>query len=262
MPASPDRKWTRSICVTPDGVVLHNTGYFPTGEKTDELRAIDVKRGSVQRSDVLPPRQMLDWNAWATRSREPSGAKSAMSLNYELTLARERAGEDLGDPTETIAETHLADGAGVLVARCSRAGFDNAKLTLARGGSVVWGEDMLRLQRTDESLLESHSPKPVALRQRPGLVQGKRCYWFDTFAGADDATRIECRTRDGVPLRIEATNWTMPRNWIATQFSKGTVKPGSNLPPPQLLDWAYWGWPELSLAKPESSVQGPRQSRG
>jgi hypothetical protein len=79
-----------------------------------------------------------------------------------------------------------------------------------------------------------------------GQVLGEPCRWFDTTVGVADYSRLECRSGDGLPLAVVESRRGSRQSYIAVSLSRGRTRPGDMMPPPGLLDWASWGWPQLA----------------
>jgi hypothetical protein len=78
-------------------------------------------------------------------------------------------------------------------------------------------------------------------------VLGETCTWVDAAVGVHDYNRNECRTRDNLPLIVTESSWGSSSGRMeAIALSRGRTPDRSLLPPAWLMDWAYWGWPELA----------------
>lgn len=235
---SADNRGRYSACIASDGVVLRETANFGRDDSVTGGRvAIEVQRHAVDPADVLPPRQALDWAHWSA-SHDPA-RRSDRPANYEvvLTSAEQEAGTLIYRAAAgwTMIETCSPERRSVRVQGSATDLTYHAK----RGGAA-----QLALWRPPTPPL-SFSPEP--LTGRPATVLGESCFWLNNVGGTVDYHRTECRTRDNLPLIVTETSWGTPLPpHRATSLSRGHTPLAAVGPPAWLLDWTYWGWPELA----------------
>jgi len=229
----------RTSCITGDGIVLRETVLFHDGSVMTERRATHVARRQVETREVLPPADALHWTSWA-ETESPIPAAAGEAENYELELA----GTKDREPTVKVMRkaggwySEQDDvGASVRLFHLSGPGlalsYDNRtypRITVSRNRPAT--------------LMGSFGVAPL---DRPGQqVIGEHCTWYNAAVNVADYGRLECRTHDGLALLTEEYGrGTLRASWAATELSRGQVTPGSFKPLALLMDWTFWGWPQL-----------------
>jgi hypothetical protein len=86
---------------------------------------------------------------------------------------------------------------------------------------------------------------PVSLPDKPPeTLLGERCTWLDMSPGMMDAERHECRTRDGIPLRIWFWSRGGAASYSAIRLSRRPIEVFEVMPPPELLERSRWQLPD------------------
>ena len=182
----------------------------------------------------------------ARRSIGPTGrhpttrrAWSDRPANYEvvLTSAEQEAGTLIYRAAAgwTMIETCSPERRSVRVQGSATDLTYHAK----RGGAA-----QLALWRPPTPPLSFSRNRSPGVRQR---CSANRCFWLNNVGGTVDYHRTECRTRDNLPLIVTETSWGTPLPpHRATSLSRGHTPLAAVRPPAWLLDWTYWGWPELA----------------
>lgn len=232
----------RTSCITTDGIVLRDTTLYHDGSVMEERRAIKIDRRQVLASEVLPPAEVLRWSRWAKR-RAASLTGEGKLVNYDLTLVGKEDGEFL---------TKIIRKAGAWSSEQDNAD-KAARAVQIIGPSVTlsyYSRDypLMSISRGKTSFLMDPGIFQSAPLNRPGdEIVGESCTWHNAAVNVSDYGRFECRTRDQVPIRRdEYSRGGLRVSWMATALRRGQTSPGSIGPPPSLMDWAFWGWPELS----------------
>jgi len=229
-------------CITTDGIVLRESVLYRDGSVMDERRAINVVRRHVRPSEVLPPVDALRWSRWADRRAAAPAGKEQLA-NYDLKLIGKKDGEPLTkiirkaegwyseqDDAGTVSRSLQIIGPGVALAYYNRT---YPQINISRGSTSIL---------MDPGIFQS-----APLKKSGEEIIGESCTWYNAAVNVSDYGRFECRSSDQLPMRRDEYSWGGLRvSWIATALTRGQTSPGSIKPPSTLMDWAFWGWPELS----------------
>jgi hypothetical protein len=224
-------------CVTADGVELWRRTTSKFGVMSSAV-ATGITRRPVSRAEVAPPADLLDLKVWGL---DEGPASPANGPDYEVTLAS----EGMSTPRPATLRRHglwryedlpHLNGSRMVFSRRLDGAWSLSVTTDPAGQPA-----MLMLQHRPSQ--EGSAVEPVAIGRPPETVLGEPCAWVNTTPGVTDYGRDECRTRDGVPLRIVITQRGSGYGFIATQVRRGPLKLAQVLPAPNLLDGGLWGLP-------------------
>ncbi|MDR0775065.1 MAG: SEL1-like repeat protein [Azonexus sp.] len=243
-PSADDRAGvTHSACVTDDGVVLRDTAYYGSGKVMSESVAVKVERVPVDEQKVLPPRDLLDWAKWDNLPITKDSIWTAQK-NYTLMLVATKEIKNA-----SMAQTLKADTVSSSEIKCLNGIMDTLWIAAPKKQLSFISERMLSItMRQDYSPLK-HFRNEAPLPKPDGWVLKESCQWTNTGVNVADYSRTECRTNDGLPLLVEERSMGGGANWVATKLERGRNSPGSIAPPSGLLNWDYWGWPQLATKK-------------
>jgi hypothetical protein len=219
--------FVRSGCVTADGVEL-----WRRQGNIDAVFARKVSREPVPAGAVRVPTEALDLAAWATPAKP-----ARHSGDYEVVLEagpsegpRETARRS-GAWTSTLLElpglgstlnvTNIEQGLGL---QYSRHGDGTRSLSLYRRRGLVGGDKVRLGGRGDETIL------------------GARCQWWDMMPGVEDAGRTECRTADGVALKVERITRGQVTTLTAVRFARGRQPLAKVMPGRDIASPSAWGF--------------------
>lgn len=240
---------TYSACITSDGVVLRDTAHYRDGKVMEERRALKVERRNVLRTDVLPPRELLDWNAWTSRAPIAGNPSTGRPINYALTLSKAELYPQPGARNEQTVKTYRANGPWVSEANCSDSTLQDLKIFGPTANFGFFNDRFLTITH-NLRLAPIHRDPPLShsTRKAASSALGEECEWYDSGNRVMDYSRDECRTKDGVPMMIDEISLGSGKHWDAAELKRGQVPSGPIRPPARLLDWRYWGWPEVAGA--------------
>lgn len=229
-------------CITTDGIVLRETVLYRDGSTMNERRAIKVERRDVRSSEVLPPVEALLWSRWAKR-KAALPSDGGQPANYDLKLIAKEKGEAL---------TKVMRRAGGWYSEQDDAGAASRRLQIIGPGVALAyynrSYPQINISRESTSIQMNSATFQSAPLNKPGEeIIGERCTWYNAAVNVSDYSRLECRSRDQLPMRRDECSWGGLRvSWIATTLSREKTPPDGVKPPLYLMDWTFWGWPELS----------------
>lgn len=229
----------QTACITRDGIVLRETVLYHDGSVMSERSAIKVERRSVRLREVLPPADALQWATWAARTSAASSAKNGS--NYELTLAGTQDGKPVTKVIREAGGWHSEEDRGDSVVRSLQ--ISNSAVTLSYSNRT---HPQLMISRGKASPQFDTHFSSAPLTKPEEMVINERCTWYDAAVGVADYGRLECRTPDQMPLiRNEFSRGHLRISWMATGLSRGHTPIESVSPSASLMDWSFWGWPQL-----------------
>ena len=229
-------------CITADGIVLRETVLHHNGSMMDERRATKVERRHVRPGEVLPPADALRWPTWKERGGVAPTAEGER-VNYDLKLVGKKDGEFVTkvirktgawyseqDEVDRAVRTLKILGPGVVLSYYNRT---YPQINISRGQTSI--------------LMDTRMFDSAPMSKSGEIILGESCSWFNAAVNVTDYGRQECRSNDQLPLRRDEYSWGALRvSWLATALSRGQTPPNSINPSSSLMDWAFWGWPELS----------------
>ena len=236
----------RRACIANDGVVLYDAWLYSSGGVGEERTAVKVERRKVALAEVLPPKDALNGRAWMALAASARPVETTRPRNFDVNLLRQPYWDK-----KTV--------------RARRRGSDGWELseTWSNGEAQTFylyhSSMALRFGITPERVDIDYTPDPKfsswgsgtvpVTRMPPETVLGEQCSWFDAAVNVSDTTQLECRAADGLPLKTVSSSWgDNESTLIATSVSRGKTRLRDLLPPPALLRWQDWGWPELAKA--------------
>ncbi|MBO9543245.1 hypothetical protein [Caulobacter sp.] len=218
--------YRRLGCVAADGMELSSHTVGRSGASLGQATtAISVSRSPVSPSEVQPPTS-LDPIVWAP----PTPARDG----WEVVLSSDSGGVRTvrARGAWRYQETRRPDGARDISSNLASAGFQ-AQASIDREGVPITVSIMAR--------------PPVALDgERPldrprETVLGQTCAWYDSMPLVSDAFRHECRTADGVVLRMaEGGRGRSGATYVAITLIDKPPAVAQMMPPATLFDLAAW----------------------
>ena len=193
-------------------------------------------------AQVRPPQNLLDWRTWLARLGNAPPSSTGRPSNYDLKFGLSRS-EDM---PKTATRMRAAAGWEMTEARS-----ENGKL-----GSFGLYHSSGRLRLSVSANQMSIQFDPAAKPGDPTLgtaptkgptkrILGETCRPINTTVNVFDYSKIECRSADGLPLEIDEDSWGMRTTRVATSLTRGRTSAAEMKPPPGILSWTRWGWPEL-----------------
>lgn len=239
-----DRGITISACVTDDGVVLRDTTYYGDGTVMNESVAAKVERVPVDEQKVLPPRDLLDWAKWDDLPIAKQSIWTAQK-NYTLTLVATKGRNN----TSIEQKTLKADTVSSSEKKCVNGRMDTLWIAAPKKQLSFISGRMLSITMRQDYFPLKHFHDEAPLPKPDGWVLNESCQWINAAVNAADYSRTECRTNDDLPLLVVEGSMGGRGNWVATKLERGRNSPGNIAPPSGLLNWDYWGWPQLATQK-------------
>jgi hypothetical protein len=237
--------FARLGCVTADGIELWQRTIGTDSDVLSSAEAMRLERRSVDAAEVRPPDDLLSLERWFGAGASTRDAIPAGELDFEVVLAHS---EDLGEPTVTVRRRYpwrYEDR------------YDEGRprrLFIWREDRVTWLDVYVGPQGAAERLAMSNRPfdvrtqprdSPVPLPDKPPeTLLGERCTWLDMVPGMMDAERHECRTQDGIPLRIWFWSRGGAASYSAIRLSRRPIEFSEVMPPPVLLERSRWQLPD------------------
>lgn len=224
----------RVACITWDGISLSEHTEDAEGEiwSTSTASATRLTRRAVPLHLMLPAE--FDHGAWLGDPSADDGKNYTVLLEAEegetKYLIRRRQGW-------TAEEARNRDGSASIWA---------VNRVLGRSVAAQLGPGA-RPEALTYDLRASTSPNSERVEKldRPiEMVLGLGCSWYDVMPNTHDFGRIECRTSDGMPLRIQ-TLWRgrIRIDAIATRFDRQQSSVADVLPPQAWTSPQAWGVP-------------------
>lgn len=222
-------------CVTADGVELaRNYGDSGVGH----YEATRIERRSPPVSAMRPPFERLALRGWLSRSELRAGSEQAS--NAEIALS---SSDRWGDTSARMIMRRIGSFTHIDRTEGSyrRVEVSNYDLDFHYGLHFRDGQaSLLLIQR----LTGMTRAAPASL-PRPGeTVLGERCEWFnaDGAVVVTNSPTSECRTADGLPLKIVETRHRIGTlAWTAVALRRGPLSPERLEPPAEYQRPSAWG---------------------
>lgn len=230
-------QFRRIACVTADGISVseHTEGANGEAWPTSVAFAARLTRRAVGSDLMQPP--SFDRNTWLGN---PAANAVGEGENYTVLLEAQQGdiqylirrrqgwtGEEIRnrDGSATISAQNRAQGRWV-VARLG-AGARPEEVTYGSHRTTAPGEgDPVKLERPGETIL------------------GLPCTWYDVMPNVHDAGRLECRTANGMPLRIQRiARGSIRIDAVATRVDRRQSATADVLPPQAWSSPQRWGVP-------------------
>ena len=242
------RELKRLSCIAGDGIELWNKFVGPYGESS-AVRATGVERRPVSPSDVLPPSNLLDLDAWLPKNDSSPPQTGERRGDVTVTMQTERTAPD-GRPLLTrIVQRHFpwtstdqvhGDGKRTLA-------IENvtARLSLRFESDIAGRPARLSMSKTPlvRVMIGGGEGRPVNLG-RTEAIAGEHCTWFDMSPNVMDAGLHQCTTNDGIVLREHHMSRMHYEPLIAVRIERAPIDPAKIMPPRDILSRAAWGIPE------------------
>jgi hypothetical protein len=221
---------TRLGCVTKDGVELWRRTTSPSGLELSSARATRVERRRVTKAFAEPPGDLLDLQLW----NDPPSPATSPAPDFEVVLKRD--GPGMGATVRRhypwVYEDMMGRQRSILANRMD--GVASLSVNFGANGAP----NSLVFQRYSRP---SDPIKSVPINRPPEVILGENCSWFDAMPGVADAGRFECRTQDGVPMKIVTSGRGWETAYIAQKIVRKPLSIAEVLPPADTLDQRLWG---------------------
>jgi hypothetical protein len=214
------------------------------GAVLSSAQAVRVERRSVDAEEVRPPDDLLSLEQWfgATGfARDPAPAEQ---MDFELVLARDGAPTGAAMSVRSRYPWYHEDryDSGQLRHLSIRRKDRPTTLDVYVGGRAP--DRLTMVNGPFDEQTQVPDLVPVPLPEPPETLLGEPCIWMDRSPGMMDAGRHECRTRDGIPLRIKFWSRGWYEGYSATRLSRRPIEFAEVMPPPELLDRSRWRLPQ------------------
>jgi hypothetical protein len=217
-------------CVTADGAEL-----WRRQANIDAIFATKVMRKPVPPGEVRPPTELLELAKWTARSRVLDHSHDyAVTLEPSHETGPRRTARRSGDWT-AVREEHR----------------HNSQLSVmnpAEGIGLQYSRDQnggrrLRLYRRPVGNAPPAVPTGVRMPDRADeIILGEKCQWWDMMPGVADAGRHECRTADGVTLKVEYISRASMETAVAVGLKRGPQPLSAVMPERELVSAKAWGF--------------------
>lgn len=225
-------------CDTDDGIQLWTkaeSGY--DGSVVASSKATRVERRAFSQRAVRPPAEVFRFDRWAVAPRAPG----AVGFEVQFQEVSPRDGPARSRTLRRRGQARLEDTRSVNGER--RVMILHAAATVdyvqEAGGRPVY----LSVSSPSSAQVAAWAREEpwVAVADEPDeTVLGETCHWQRSSQLLADAARHECRTRDGIPLKIaEATRATWTR-FVATSVSRRAPPIAAFNVPAVAADWRAW----------------------
>jgi hypothetical protein len=228
--------WARTGCVTADGVELWRKTVGRYGEMSS-ARAFSVKRRPIGARAVHPPGDLLDLRAWGVADVAGAGGRPDFEVVLAVDPGSNRPAMTIRRHAPWIYED-ASDFRGVRT------------VSSRRLDGLMWISASVQADgRPKMFSIRRNTSNPAPLENAPATgrsetVLGERCAWVNTTPNMQDYGRLECRTDDGVPLRIRIESRGSSYGYIATQVRRRPVALAEVVPPGDMLKPEFWGLPK------------------
>jgi hypothetical protein len=237
--------FARLGCVTADGIELWRRTVGRDGDVLSSAQATRVERRSVEPAEVRPPDDLLSLESWFGAGASARDAVPAGRSDFEVVLAPV---DNLREPAMTVLrrypwryEDRYDEGKPrrLSIRREDRAtGLD---MYLGPQG----GAKRLRMSNRPSDVRTPLWDPPMPLSDNaPEMLLGERCTWLDIVPGVMDLEHHECRTQDGIPLRIWFWSRGGAASYSAIRLSRRPVEFSEVMPSPELLERSRWQLPD------------------
>jgi hypothetical protein len=231
MPSGPPLE--QSGCTTADGVDLWRK------HGTERTVVTHIDRWPVADEDVAPPTELLDPRAWVSTAQLVDSTRAEARGDYEVILEPVRRGT-----VEQAVHRHIFRKGGSWTASVEdKMGYSYA-LTLENSAEPLVmryfrgtsGEQNLWIVKAGQTQAE-----PVRLSDKPiEFVYGQRCRWWDVMPGLADKGQWECRTTDGIAVKMLKIMQGSSQEFVAVHLDRKPVPLSNILPGPEITSPAAW----------------------
>ena len=227
-----DPAFVQTGCVTGDGIEM-----WRKHADTESWIARAIRQVSVSATEVLPPAEALDPALWLVSER---GADHEGDYEVELVSERLRGWRSTvrrSGGARSQFEENFVPGAALLTIEQPA---QDSLLSFTRGANPRWHLHITRKRNG----VPAGSAFPVGERMdRPAeRLLGRRCKWWNMSKGVQDVGRYECRTADGMPLKITRRQEANTETLIAVRVRRTRLEPSDLIPPKILPSPADWGF--------------------
>jgi hypothetical protein len=246
--------FVRLGCVTVDGIELWRRTVGDYGVLSS-AHAVRVERRSVNAKEVRLPDDLLSLERRFGTTASARDAGPAGKADFELVLHATRSGEPAMTVRRRYPWRYEEWYGGDPWSHGERYGEGKlSRLSVRREDQATELDVLLGPQGAAEELVMSSRPlddqtptsqeMSVPLPEPPETVLGERCTWVNLTPNTADSGRHECRTRDGIPLRIRFLVWGQSHDYSAIRLSRRPIEFSEVMPPPELLERSRWRLPE------------------
>lgn len=227
----PGRNFRRIGCVTADGIELWRRTSGSGELDLGSAQVVKFQRRSAAKAFTQPPPDLLDLARWNDPLESPT--LDAPDFEVTLTSEAERANVIVRRHFPWVYEDIKSNGRRILSGRID----GTASLALSFGPD---GEPhSLVFRRNPKGV---NLPGPKAMDKPKEVILDETCTWFDMMPGVSDAGRTECRTGDGIPLKIAITGRGADgHTYLANKIVRRSITLAQVLPPQDTLDLRLWG---------------------
>ncbi|MFJ6025577.1 hypothetical protein ACIQC9_13380 [Brevundimonas sp. NPDC092305] len=216
-------------CVTGDGIEIGSRTIGSNGEiwSFSLASATSIIRKPISASIVKPPE--IPVNGWLDQFFGQFDRSSARNFSVLLSgHASEMIVRRRGAWTGEL--TRRPDGS--LTAHASKpGGYVSARI--AAGGKA---ESLTYDRRPTRA-----APPEIAVNEPAETILGILCRWVGVMPDVMDAGRHECRSENGIPLKVRLFSRGTRSDFVAVQIDRSAGSIEDLLPPPELLDPKTWG---------------------
>lgn len=236
----------RLKCVTDDGIEVWDRFISTHKQGQTYFEATKIERRMVDKTEVYPPRHVLDLEYWLKLKSPKAGPLFQLSAEVVLehieTPSWSKIVRQIGPwyfrlerQNDVISSLRIVD---------LSAGFNLQYSQIVSGGKM--------LQISSRPPADHKVAFPFLSAHETGeneTLLGEECKWFDMARGWIDVNHFQCLTSDGVLLKEKGwgygskTNANTPPS-EATKLTRGAVKLDDIMPPKELLLRSTWGLPE------------------
>jgi hypothetical protein len=233
--------FARLGCVTPDGIELWRRTVGTAGDIRSSAEAVHVERRSVEIGEVRPPNDLLNLERWFGVGAAARDAVPADKPDFELVLAHDGNSGEAAITVRRRHPWHYDD-------RYDEGG--PRRVSVRREDRVTWLQIDVGPPGSDQRLSMSNRPSdardqlwdpPVPLPSKPPqTLLGERCTWIDVRPNVLDLEHHECRTEDGIPLRIWLWSRGGAASYSAISLRRRPIEFSEVMPPRELLERSLW----------------------
>lgn len=221
--------FVQSGCATSDGIEL-----WRRQGSVDAIYATTVRRTVVNKDAVRLPFEALDTTRLVQRE-----AGNDHHSDYEVLLTGSGTDEQL----------HRRSGNWLYVAEAVGKSRMISVRNILTGVEIHYyrtkdGQRQWSWSRPYQAARKASAWKAVttALAADQKTVLGENCTWQNALPDViiHDASKSDCRTKDGIPLAIAQTNWGFTRYLTATRLSRRVQPVSAIMLPIELTSRAAW----------------------
>ncbi len=247
-PSYSSAKSEKLSCLTDDGVELWRrfVGSYQTLFSTE---ATSIERRRVTVDDVQPPQKLLAVEWWDKDEEKASLFHPDFEAVFEVHDGFRDVIPESGKQTVRTIRRHYPwtydeERVGGVLSRLTIS-HASGRMRLWFAGPNGAAERFLSISQYPSTQQTTPRPNGKAM-DRSETVLGEQCHWFDTMPGAADAGSAECRTDDGIPLKLSSYGMTSQTLAIAVSLTRRPLTLDDVKPPKDILSLDWWTKDALS----------------